>query len=501
MAAFVENVNRLVWGVPALVLILGVGLYISIRTRFVQVRLFPQALRDFFARLRGGKAADGAVSPFQALCTALAATVGTGNIAGVAGAIAIGGPGAIFWMWVCAILGMATKFAEATLALRYRVRENGEYAGGPMYMIANGLGKKWMPLAVIYSFFGVFAAFGVGNATQINAVVTGVNETLLLFDISPTTGGNIAMGVILAVIILLMLLGGAKRIGQVAEKLVPFASVAYLLLGFGVLIARYTAIGDAFAAIFRGAFAPDAVTGGMVGSFIVSLRTGVARGVFTNEAGMGTASIAHASASVDHPAQQGLMGIMEVFLDTVVICTMTALVILVSGVGISYGEDPGVTLTTQAFASVYGPWSTGFLTACLCLFAFATVLGWGLYGARCAQFLFGAKSVKKFAFLQAIIVVVGAVLNTKTVWAISETVNGLMAIPNLIALALLTPELVRLIREYNGGTYENFNQCQPLRAVPHAQVPSSGGAGGEKWQKNLSLKHRSAGYSNTQRVL
>ncbi len=501
MADFIEQANRFVWGVPALVLILGVGLYISVRTGFVQFRLFPHALRAFFSRLREGRTADGEVSSFQALCTALAATVGTGNIVGVAGAIAIGGPGAIFWMWICAILGMGIKFAEATLALRYRVRENGEFIGGPMYMIVRGLGRKWMPLAVLYSLFGVFAAFGVGNATQINAVVAGVNETLLLLNITPTVAGNLAMGAALAGIILLTLLGGARRIGRVAEKLVPFASAAYLLLGFGVLIARFSAIGEAFAAIFRGACSPQAVTGGTVGSMLVCLRTGVARGVFTNEAGMGTASIAHASANAQHPAQQGLMGIMEVFLDTVVICTVTALVILVSKVPIAYGDDPGVTLTAQAFTGVYGSWSTGFLTLCLCLFAFATVLGWGLYGARCAQFLFGAKSVKKFAFLQAGIVVLGAVLNTKTVWAISETVNGLMAIPNLIALALLTPELVRLVQEYknslaqfraNGGTYENFNQCKPLRAVSHAQVPSAGGAGGEKRQENLSPEHRSA---------
>ncbi len=501
MTKILESVNALVWGLPAMVLILGVGLYLSIRTGFVQLRLFPKALRAFFSRLRGRRAANGEVTPFQALCTALAATVGTGNIAGVAGAIAIGGPGAIFWMWVCAVLGMVTKFAEATLALRYRVRENGEYVGGPMYMIARGLGSKWMPLAVTYSFFGVFAAFGVGNATQINAVVTGINETLMLAGVVPSMAGNVLMGTILAVIILLMLLGGARRIGQVSEKLVPFASVAYLLLGFGVLIVRYAAIDDAFCAIFRGAFSPDAVTGGMVGSFLVSLRTGVARGVFTNEAGMGTASIAHASARVEHPAEQGLMGIMEVFLDTIVICTMTALVILVSGVPIPYGEDPGVALTTQAFSSVYGPWSTAFIALSLCLFAFATVLGWGLYGTRCAQFLFGPKSVKKFALLQAVIVVLGAVLNTKTVWILSETVNGLMTIPNLIALAALTPELCCLVREYkislapkraNGGTYENLNQCKPLRAVPHAQVSSPGGAGGEKRQNHLPSEHRPA---------
>ncbi len=498
MQRLLETVNRIVWGAPALVLILGVGLYLSIRTRFVQICLLPRAVKTFWHRLTGGKTNDSGVTPFQALCTALAATVGTGNLAGVAGAMAIGGPGAVFWMWVCALLGMATKFAEATLAVRYRVKENGEYIGGPMYMISHGLGKKFLPLAVFYSFFGVVAAFGVGNATQINAVVTGVNETLGLFGIERSLYGDLLMGVILASIILTMLLGGAKRIGRVAELLVPFAAAAYLLLGMGVLIARAQNIPAALEAILRGAFSPQAVTGGAIGSFFIALRIGVSRGVFTNEAGMGTASIAHASAQVSHPAEQGLMGIMEVFLDTVVICTMTALVILVSGVPIPYGLDTGVALTTQAFASVYGPWISGVIALALCLFAFATVLGWGLYGARCAQFLFGADSWQKFAILQAVVVIAGAVLNTGTVWLLSEIVNGLMAVPNLIALAALSPELCRLVNEYkdilaspkaNGGTYENFHQRKPLRAVPHAKIPSAGGAGGKERQKNIPSEY------------
>lgn len=443
-----ESVNAVVWGAPALVLILGVGLYLSIRTGFAQIRLFPRALKDFFARLKGGKAEDGSVTPFQALCTALAATVGTGNLAGVAGAMAIGGPGAIFWMWICGILGMATKFAEATLAVRYRVRQNGEYVGGPMYMIRQGLNKRWHWLGAVYSFFGVVAAFGVGNATQINAVVTGVNQAVNAFGGEVTKTGNVIMGIVLAVTVAAMLLGGAKRIGIVAEKLVPFVSVAYLLLGLGVLIARAQALPEAFGAIVEGAFSPRAVTGGGVGSLFMTLRIGVSRGVFTNEAGMGTASIAHAGANAKHPAGQGLMGIMEVFLDTIVICTMTALVILVSGVPIPYGNDVGVALTTDAFSAVYGGWVSVFIAAALCCFAFATVLGWGLYGARCAQYLFGANAWKKFVFLQAATVVLGAVLETGTVWLLSETVNGLMAIPNLIVLTALTPELARLTKEY-----------------------------------------------------
>ena len=447
MTNFLENLNKIVWGAPALVLILGVGLYCSLRTGFAQITMLPRAFRAFFTRLRGG--GDGTVSSFQALCTALAATVGTGNIAGVAGAIAIGGPGAIFWMWICAILGMATKLAEATLAVRYRVRDSsGEYVGGPMYMIERGMGKRWRWLGVLYSFFGVVAAFGVGNATQINAVISGFGQVLATCGHSVSGLENLVLGVLLAVLVSLMLLGGAKRIGVIAERLVPFASAAYLLLGLVFLFLQRRAIPGAFTMIFEGAFSPRAVTGGVIGSALSALRIGVSRGVFTNEAGMGTASIAHASAQVSHPVEQGLMGIVEVFLDTILICTVTALVILCSGVLIPYGTDPGAALTTQAFSAVYGDWVSIFLALSLCCFAFATVLGWGLYGVRCAQYLFGAKAWRGFALLQGAVVILGAVLETKTVWLLSETVNGLMAIPNLIALGALSPEFIRLTNEY-----------------------------------------------------
>ena len=295
-----------------------------------------------------------------------------------------------------------------------------------------------------------------------------------------------------------------------AESLVPVASVAYLLLGLGVLIVCHRQIPHALSQIVRGACTPGAVTGGLVGSAMTALRTGVARGVFTNEAGMGTASIAHASACVWHPVEQGMMGIVEVFLDTVVICTMTALVILCSGVRIPYGNDPGAALTTQAFAAVYGGWVSAFLAGALCCFAFATVLGWGLYGIRCAEFLFGSGSARFFAMLQAVVVVLGAVLETGTVWLLSETVNGLMAIPNLIALAVLSPELFRLTKEYrfkfgrfaaDGGTYENINQCKPVRTVSYAEVPPPGCRGKEKGKDHLSLKHRSAGFGNSSGLL
>ena len=448
MISLLERLNGAVWGVPTLVLILGVGIFVSVRTGFVQLRLFPRALKAFCRQL-SGKCNSNGVSSYQALCTALAATVGTGNLAGVAGAIAIGGPGAIFWMWVCGFFGMATKFAEAVLAIRYRQKnKDGEFVGGPMYMIKNGLDKQLHWLAGVYCFFGVVASFGVGNATQINTVINGINSALTAVGGNVTGFGNLLMGVGLAILITMMLLGGAKKIGTAAERLVPFASVAYLLLGMFVLIVRANMIPSAFRAIFVGAFSPRSVTGGMLGSSFIALRIGASRGVFTNEAGMGTASIAHASASVKHPVEQGMMGIVEVFLDTIVICTMTALVILCSGIPIPYGTDTGIVLTSDAFSSVLGQWVTVPIAVALCCFAIATVLGWGLYGIRCAQYLFGENAWRGFALLQGVMVIVGAVMNTQTVWILAECVNGLMAIPNLIAMAFLTPELRKITKGY-----------------------------------------------------
>lgn len=503
MTKILESVNQFVWGIPALILILGVGIYLSFRTGFAQIVLFPKAFRSFVTKLQGQKNTDNtSVSPYQALCTALAATVGTGNLAGVAGAIAIGGPGAIFWMWICAVLGMVTKFAEAALAVRYRtVNEHGEVVGGPMYMIAHGMDDRWSWLAGLYCFFGVVASFGVGNATQVNVMISGINTAVSAIGFTLPAYSNVLIGVGIAILIGIMLFGGAKRIGRIAEQLVPIASVAYLLLACGVLFSRANRIPQAISSIVYGAFCPQAVTGGVLGSCFMALRVGASRGVFTNEAGMGTASIAHAAADVIHPAEQGLMGIMEVFLDTIVICTMTALVILCSEVPIPFGTDTGITLTAQAFSSVYGEWICVPLSLFLCSFAIATVLGWGLYGARCAQFLFGASAWRPFVIVQVITVVVGAVLDTQTVWMVSETVNGLMAIPNLIMLAFLSPELVRLTKEYRmisrlkiagGGTYEDINQCKSMRTITYAQVSSSCGEGKSRGKKDLPFEYRSA---------
>lgn len=450
MTKFLETVHSLVWGVPALVLIIGVGAYLTVRTGFVQIGMLPQAIRHFLRQILPGKADEGGISGFRALCTALGATVGTGNLVGVAGALCIGGPGSIFWMWICGILGMATKYAEATLAVRYRVRSGGEYLGGPMYMISRGLDRRFSWLAWVYSFLGVVAAFGVGNATQINAVVGGINSVLTLWGQETSRAGNLLLGVFLALLVGLTVSGGAGRIGSAAEKLVPLVSALYIGMCVGVLFLRAEQIPGAFRAIVQGAFCPRAVTGGMIGSAVRALRVGCARGVFTNEAGMGTASIAHASAHTDHPCRQGLMGIIEVFLDTIVICTLTALVILCSGVRVPYGVDAGGTLTAEAFCLVWGDWAAVFLAGALCCLAFATVLGWGLYGARCAQFLFGAGAWNWFCLLQAAAVILGAVGQTNVIWMAAEIVNGLMAIPNLIALTVLTPELVMLTKEFKG---------------------------------------------------
>ena len=454
-------IQDVILGLPAAALILGVGLFLTLRLGFPQLGLFPRAVGLFFRRMFAGKR-DGGVSSFQALCTALAATVGTGNLVGVAGAICLGGPGAIFWMWVCAFFGMATKYAEAALAVRYRVKTPDGYAGGPMYTMTYGLGQRFRPLAKAYCVFGILAAFGVGNTAQVNAVVTGVNAAVSRFGGQPSRMGNLLMGLTLAVLAGFLLFGGAKRIGAAAETLVPLAAGAYLLLCVGVLLVFRRRIPIALGQILTGAFCPRAVTGGMLGSAFRALCVGCRRGVFTNEAGMGTASIAHACAEAE-PAEQGLMGMMEVFLDTIVICTLTALVILVSGVPVPYGVDTGAELTTRAFSQVYGAGASVFLAAALILFAVATILGWGLYGARCAQFLFGGW--KGFAAAQTAMVVLGAVLDTETVWQLSELANGLMALPNLICLAALTTELRRITKEYKnpahlaaagGGNYADF---------------------------------------------
>ena len=465
MTNFLNGLHHTLWGAPTLILILGTGLFLSVRTRFVQLRLLPRSLRQMARSLRR-KPGENGISPFQALCTALAATVGTGNLVGVAGAICLGGPGAIFWMWICGFIGMATKYAEVTLALRCRVREHGEYLGGPMYMITRGMGPRWRYLAAAYAVFGIAASFGVGNATQVNAVVSGVNAVLRSFGRAESIRRNLAVGLLLAVTIGAVLLGGAKQVGRTAEKLIPFVSAGYIALCLGVLILRRRYLPQAVSLILDGAFNPRSVTGGLLGSAFQALRVGCSRGVFTNEAGMGTASMAHACAQVSHPAEQGLLGIVEVFLDTIVICTLTALVILTAGVAIPYGTDAGGSLTASAFSAVYGSWVNVFLAGALACFAIATVLGWGLYGCRCAQFLLGPKAWKGFALLQALTVIPASVGKAETVWLLAEILNALMSVPNLIALAALSPELVRLTKEYERSGTPCKSPSTPTDASP-----------------------------------
>ena len=445
--------NDFIWGVPAMICIMGVGIYLTIGTKFIQARKFGYAMKNTLGKVFSkSEAKAGSITPFQAVCTALAATVGTGNIAGVAGAIAIGGPGAVFWMWISALLGMCTKFAEVTLAVEYRERnQDGEYAGGPMYYIKNGLGKKWMWLAYLYCIFGAFTVLGTGNATQVNTITASIDSALLNYNIisdGAVPMVNLVIGIIICILVGLILLGGIKRLGQVTEKLVPVMALIYIALGIGLIIINIGKVPAVFGAIFQGAFNPSAVTGGIVGSFLISMRRGVSRGIFSNEAGLGTGSIAHACADTDKPVEQGMFGIFEVFMDTIVICTMTALVILLSGAPIVYGQAAGAELTIAGFTLVYGNWVSIFTAVAMCCFAFSTILGWGLYGSRCMEFLFGHKIVKPYIIVYALVAIVGATLDLGLIWGISDTSNGFMAIPNLIALFLLAPKLFQLIKKH-----------------------------------------------------
>ena len=446
-------VNNFIWGVPAMICIIGVGLYLSIRTRFLQIRKFPYAIKTTIGRVfRKREASDGAMTPFQAVCTALAATVGTGNIAGVAGAIAIGGPGAVFWMWISAALGMCTKFSEVTLAVHFReTNARGELIGGPMYYIKNGLGKNWRWLAALFSLFGVLTVFGTGNATQVNTITTAINSALLnyhLINEDAVSTSNLIIGIIIAILVATVLLGGVKRIGRVTEKLVPFMALIYIVLSLGVILLNLNRVPSVFASIVEGAFSPASVTGGVVGSFFLSMKKGVSRGIFSNEAGLGTGSIAHACADTKKPVKQGFFGIFEVFTDTIVICTLTALVILCSGTPVGYGEAAGAELTISGFTSTYGNWVSIFTAIALCCFAFSTIIGWGLYGARCIEYLLKEKSIKPFMVAYSLVAIIGATADLGLMWSVAETFNGLMAIPNLIDLLLLSGTVARFVKQY-----------------------------------------------------
>ena len=453
-----STINGFVWGLPMMVLILGVGVYLSIRCGFPQFRHFLHIMKNTLGKAFEKKEkTEGAVSPFKAMCTALAASIGTGNIAGVSGAIAIGGPGAIFWMWISALLGMCTKFSEVTLALKYRERnQKGDWVGGPMYYITNGLGKSWKWLACVFATFGALAAFGIGNMTQINTIASTVNTAISGFI--PTTESQQTIiawvvAIICALICAIVLIGGIQRLADVCSLLVPVMAVIYIVAALIVIIVNVGALPGAFAAIVKGAFNPASVAGGLAGVGIkTALTKGVGRGIFSNEAGLGSAPIAHAAADVDHPVKQGIYGVFEVFMDTIVVCTMTALVVLL-GVGvqnIEYGNDIGANLTIMGFESVFGSGIPGVAVAiCLTLFALSTVLTWALYGSRCVEYLFGYKASKVYQVIFCLFACIAGTVELSLAWAIADTLNGLMAIPNLIALALLSPVVIKLSKEYS----------------------------------------------------
>ncbi|MDH5326524.1 MAG: sodium:alanine symporter family protein [Gammaproteobacteria bacterium] len=435
----VNKVNGIVWGVPMLVLILGTGFFLMVGLRFMPIFRLGYGFRMLW---RGRTAAgEGDISAFNALMTSLSATIGTGNIAGVGVAVFVGGPGALFWMWCTALVGMATKYAEAVCAVRFRdVDENGKHVGGPMYYIKNGLGEKWLWLGVCFAVFGAIAGFGIGNTIQAHSVAEAMNAN---FGIAPAY-----TGLVLMVLVSLVLIGGINRIAEVAGKLVPFMAIAYLTAGLVVLVFNADKIPGALALIFQSAFTGTAAQGGFAGAAIwLAIQQGVARGVFSNEAGLGSAPIAHAAAKTDNPVRQGTIAMLGTFIDTIIICTITGLVIIISGLWT--GGQSGAPLSSAAFQATLPFAGGGTIVALgMALFAFTTLLGWSYYGERCVQFLFGPKSVMPFRLLWVFAVPVGALAEIKPLWLIADTLNALMAIPNLIALLLLSPVIFTLTQEY-----------------------------------------------------
>ncbi len=449
--------NGIVWGVPALFLLMGAGIVLTVGLKGVQFRKFGYAMKNTIGRMfQKQKAGEGEVTPIQALTTALAATVGTGNIAGVTTAVTLGGPGTIFWLWVSALLGMATKYSEALLAVKYRERnEKGDWVGGPMYYIKNGLGKNWKWLAVLFCIFGGLASFGIGNAVQIGNIIDAINNAIQQF--SPAAAEysgtiNLVLGVILMAIVGVVLLGGIKRIGNVTEKLVPVMAIIYIVACLAVVIANITKVPAVLAMIVKGAFNPQAVTGGVAGIVVKECITwGVKRGVFSNEAGLGSAPIAHAASSETDPVKQGLYGIFEVFMDSIVICTLSGVTILLAldSATLNYGVEGTTALNAMALGTVFGPKLGAVIIAVgLSLFALSTVLSWGLYGTRCWEFILGGKAIKPYQIIFTAMVLVGATLKLDLAWNIADTLNGLMAIPNLIGLLFLCPVVFKATKEH-----------------------------------------------------
>ena len=463
---FVGFMNGIAWGPWMLLLLVGTGVFLSVKVGFIQFTKFGHAMKNTIGKIfKKQTAAGGEVTPFQAMTTALAATVGTGNIAGVTGAIAVGGPGAVFWMWVSALFGMVTKYAEVVLAIKYRERtEKGDWVGGPMYYIKNGLGKKWNWLAILFALLGGLAAFGIGNMTQVNTIATTFNTTLdafggntaaasVMFFGQSVPVSSIAVGALVAVVVALVLFGGIKRIGAVTEKIVPFMAAVYIICALCVVFTNLGSVGKIFGMIFKGAFSAEAALGGAFGITIMqTIQKGVGRGVFSNEAGLGSAPMAHAASSETDPVKQGLYGIFEVFMDTIVICSLTALTLLCgveAGVDISWGQSAGAELIIASFSTVFGGKIGSLIIAvAITLFALSTILSWSLYGTRCCEFLLGSKATLVYQIIFVFTVIIGATLDLELVWNIADTLNGFMAVPNLIALLGLSGVVIKLTKDY-----------------------------------------------------
>ena len=462
----INYLNGIAWGPWMLILLVGTGVYMTWKLGFLQFVKFGYAMKHTLGKIfRKQSAGSGEVTPFQAVSTALAATVGTGNIAGVTGAIAVGGPGAVFWMWISALFGMATKYSEVVLAVQYRERNpKGDYVGGPMYYIKNGMGKKWAWLAMVFSFLAAIAAIGTGNMTQINTIVTSFNTTIDAFGGNTAasaveimgqtiTMSSLAVGLFVAVIVAMVLFGGLKRIGAVTERLVPGMAVIYVACSLIIVMVNRQYVGEIFGMIFKGAFNPQAALGGAVGMTIMTaIQKGVGRGVFSNEAGLGSAPMAHAATSEKDPVKQGMYGIFEVFMDTIIICTLTALTLLCgvkSGVGIEWGQNAGAELIIASFGTVFGSKIGSLIvTVAITLFALSTILSWALYGSRSFEFLFGHRSGVIYQVIYVAAVIIGAVLKLDIVWTIADTFNGFMAVPNLIALLGLSGVVAKLTKEH-----------------------------------------------------
>ena len=438
MLDFFNALDNLVWGPPLLILLVGTGIYLSTRLGFLQIIRLPKAFKLIFTKSDG----EGDISSFAALATALAATIGTGNIVGVATAIKTGGPGALFWMWVAAFFGMATKYAEGLLAIKYRTQEdNGNISGGPMYYIVNGMGKKWKPLAIFFAIAGILVAFlGIGTFSQVNSITSSLQNS---FGFSPEI-----VSIIIAIIVAIIIFGGIQSISKVSESVVPFMAILYILATLTVIFAHYDNIIPAISQVFKGAFTGTAAVGGFAGAAVKeAIQKGIARGVFSNESGLGSAPIAAAAAKTNEPVEQGLISMTGTFIDTLIICTLTGLSIIVTGQWTVKGLE-GAPLTQAAFSTVFGSVGSIALTLCLVLFAFTTILGWSYYGERCFEFLFGTKGIWLYRSIFILMVAAGGFLKLDLIWIIADIVNGLMALPNLIALLALSPVIFRETKKY-----------------------------------------------------